>query len=140
MGVYVVDASVAAMWFIRHEHSEAALSILDGGQELHAPDFFLLEVNAVFCKWIRRGVIGIEEGSDFRAALSQRQVRLHPFPPLLNLAYTIANWTRRALYDCLYVALAVFLKGRMVTADRRFFNALAGGPFARFVCWVEDAD
>jgi hypothetical protein len=33
-------------------------------------------------------------------------------------------------YDCLYLALAVHLGGRMVTADERLVNSLAGTPWA----------
>ena len=52
--------------------------------------------------------------------------------------YVVAVQTRRSPYDCLYLALAVRLGGPMVTADRRFFDAIAPGPFAQHVLWVED--
>jgi predicted nucleic acid-binding protein len=35
------------------------------------------------------------------------------------------------VYDCLYLALALDRKCRLVTADARFVNALAVTPFAR---------
>jgi predicted nucleic acid-binding protein len=42
------------------------------------------------------------------------------------------------VYDSLYVALAMLLGAPMVTADRRLYDALAAGPFAKYVAWVED--
>ena len=34
--------------------------------------------------------------------------------------------------------LAKFLGSEMVTADRKFYDALAGGPSSRYLRWVED--
>ncbi len=40
--------------------------------------------------------------------------------------------------NCLYLALAVQLGGRMVTADQRLHHSLGGTPWAPYVCWVGD--
>lgn len=138
MSVLVVDASVAAKWFIEEEHADAALLVLDERNDLHAPDFFFLEMDNVFCRWIRRGDIPVADGQDLRQALRRCPVHAHPFSSLLDLAFSIANETRRSLYDCLYLALADALDGRMVTADRRLYDALTGGPLAGRVVWVGD--
>ncbi len=138
MSVLVIDASVAAKWYLKEEHTAAAARLLDEANELHAPDFFLLEVDSVICKWLRRGVITPSEAAEFRATMRRPRIRLHPFGRMHELAYAIANQTQRSLYDCLYVALAVRLGGRMVTADRKLYDAIAAGPFAGYVVWVED--
>lgn len=138
MSALVVDASVAAKWFIEEEHADAALLVLDERNDLHAPDFFFLEMDNVFCKWIRRGVIPLMDGQDLRQALRRCPVHAHPFSSLLDSAFSIANETRRDIYDCLYLALADALDGRMVTADRRLYDALADGPLAGRVVWVGD--
>jgi predicted nucleic acid-binding protein len=44
--------------------------------------------------------------------------------------------TGQSMYDCLYVALAALLKDRMVTADRRLYDALKDGPLRKHVAWV----
>jgi predicted nucleic acid-binding protein len=41
-------------------------------------------------------------------------------------------------YLSMYLALAEALSTRVVTADRRLYNALQNGPFAMLVLWVED--
>ncbi|MCX6677457.1 MAG: type II toxin-antitoxin system VapC family toxin [Methanothrix sp.] len=46
--------------------------------------------------------------------------------------------TKRSVYDCLYLALAEALDGRMVTADGKFFQALGSSPLGDRMLWVED--
>ena len=139
MSVFVVDSSVAAKWFSNEAHADAALAVLDESNDLHAPDFFLIEFDNVVCKWVRRGLLSAREGVDVREAVRQCPVELHPFAALMDSAFAIANETQRSLYDCLYVALAALLDGSMVTADRRLCDAIASGPFAAHITWVEDA-
>ncbi len=140
MSVCVVDASVAAKWLFEEAHAEEAHRLFDGPHDLHAPDFFLIEVDNIVCKRIRRSLIGAEEGRELRADLRRFPVELHAFSGLLDPAFEIANRTRRSLYDCLYVALAELLGGRVVTADRRLYEGLAGGPFAKHMSWVDDVE
>ena len=138
MSVFIVDASVAAKWFVEEEYGEAALSILDESNQLHAPDFLLLEMDSIICKWTRRGVITPAEGSDLRDALRSYPIQHHPFISFLDPAFAIANQTGQSIYDCLYVALALLLKARMVTADRRLYEGLKKGQFEKHTVWIED--
>jgi len=137
MSVLVIDASVAAKWFVEEEHAEAALSALREHHQLHAPDFFLLEMDSVLAKFIRRGVITLSEADEARLTLHDSSVELHPFMPLLNFAWLIASRTRAGIYDSLYLALAVLLDARVVTADRKLLQSVARTPFAKQVVWVE---
>lgn len=139
MNVLIVDASVAAKWFVEEESSEAALSVLNKGNQLHAPDFLWLEMDSIICKWIRRKAISVEEGSEIRETLGQFPIQLHAFTPCLDTAFTIANQTGQSIYDCLYIALAALLKGRMVTADRKLYDALKNSQFKKHISWVEEA-
>ena len=138
MSVYIVDASVAAKWFTEEDHAQAALRLIQGGDPLHVPDFFLLEMDNLICKWIRQGMISEPEGENLRATLKTLPLNLHSIANLQDSAFLIANQTRRSVYDCLYIALAVALNGQMVTADRRLFEGLKDGPFAGRVVWIED--
>jgi len=134
----IVDASVAAKWFVEEENSTAALSVLSEGNRLHAPDFFLLEVDSIFWKWIRRGVITLTEAESLRKTLHRYPVTLHPLAPLIEPAFAIANRTGSTVYDSIYVALAVLLEGKMVTADRKLCDSLGNSPFAEHIAWVGD--
>ena len=138
MSLYIVDASVAAKWFTEEKHSEEALSLLSDENTLHVPDFFMLEMDSVISKWIRRGILGEDDGQSVRATLKQLPIRQHAVAPLRDSAFELANRTGRSFYDCLYLALALPLGGLMATADRKLFDALKTGPFRKHVVWVED--
>ena len=138
MSVFVVDSSVAAKWFFPEPHSEEALALLDDRHELHAPDLLLMEVDSVVCKRIRSREITVRIGREIRAGLRRAPVRLHPSEPLLEPAFELAVATEQNIYDCVFLALAVLLRARMVTADRRFFNSLRSGRYSDCVCWIVD--
>ena len=138
MSVYVVDASVAAKWFFDEPLAEDARRVLRRGNRLYAPDFFLLEMDNILCKRIRRGELTLRDAEDARVMLRELPIERPPFGSVQNRAFEIANQTQRSLYDCLYLALSVLLDGRMVTADRKLYDAMASGPFSQHVAWVED--
>ena len=140
MSALVVDASVAAKWFLDEEHCMLAREVLEPGRRLHVPDYFLLEMDSVFCKRTRSCDMTPGEALDARALLRQLPLALHPFAALQDSAFEIANRTRQTSYDCLYVALAIQLGARVVTADRRLCNGLAVTPYTEFVLWVEDVE
>ncbi len=138
MSVFVVDACVAAKWVFPESHTENSLRLLADRNRLHAPDFLFAELDNVVCKRIRRGEINRVEGNRVREALRRFPIQTHSFLPLLDPGVEIAVRSGRSLYDCLYVALAVLLDGRMVTADRRLHDGLTAGPFSKHVLWVEE--
>ena len=138
MSVLVVDVSVAAKWFLEENLSADARRVTSEGNVLHVPDFFFLEMDNILCKWVRRGVIDTSEAGVVRSTLDSAPFGVHATDGLRNDAYALANQTRRSMYDCLYLALAVMLGGRMVTADRRLTDAVSSGPLGEHVLWVAD--
>jgi len=138
LSVLVVDASVAAKWFFNEVHSPAAADVLRVANRLYAPDFLLLEMDSVFCKRVRHGDITAHQAAEARALLSNLPIEYHPFLSLSTRAYEIAVEYRCSVYDGLYVALAENLDAKVVTADRRFLESLAGGELSRRFIWVAD--
>ena len=70
--------------------------------------------------------------------ISEADINIHPLGSLFRPGLSIALATGRSAYDSIYLALADSLATRLVTADRRLYNALQNGPYARLVLWVED--
>lgn len=138
MSIYVVDAGVAAKWFFKEDHTESALRLLGGDNQLHAPDFILIGLDSVLCKKIRLKEIIGKDALEIRSALRTFPIIRHPFAMLMDPAFELAHQTQSSPYDCLYLALAMLLHGELVTADRRFYNIHSQGPFSNNMCWVED--
>jgi len=135
---YVVDASVAIKWFIPEIHSEAAVQAKSVRQQLHVPAFLTLELGNVIAKKIRREELTRADGETVLKELRDLPLQRHADERLFPAAYKLTLDTRQSLYDCLYLALAETINGRLITADRKFYNALAGGPYGRRLIWVED--
>lgn len=138
MSTFVVDASVGAKWWFPEAHREAALRLRSPAHDLHAPALFDLEVCSVVCKRIRRGEISARDGERVADLLEQVPVRRHGDRELLRPALALAHTTRQTLYDCLYLALALILEARMVTADERFYRATRSAGAAEHLVWVGD--
>jgi predicted nucleic acid-binding protein len=139
LSVIVVDASVGVKWFVPEVHAAGARQWRNGPDELHVPAFFFdLEIANILWKKARRAEITRADADLILGQLPALPLTRHPEPPLLTSAFDLADRTQRTVYDCLYLALAVQLGGRMVTADQRLCNSLSGTPWAGFVCWVGD--
>ena len=128
---FVVDSSVAAKWIIPEADSDKALRLLDDAQagthELLAPDWFLPEVANILGKAaVVRGLITPEQAVQGFAAIAAQAVKLFPSVELSAQALDLAIRHRRAVYDCLYLALAINEGCQLVTADQALVNQLAG--------------
>lgn len=127
---YVLDASVAAKWFTRHEESGRAKAIAlralhqSGACKLVVPEFALLEiVNAV------RYSAQAEERDVIRALGLLERFRLDLVPldwELLRKATAIAWAHEIALYDAAYVAVAERQGSPLLTADEVMVKKMKG--------------
>lgn len=136
--IIVIDASVAAKWFFDEEHSMLALNLLDNPFELNAPDFFFLEMNSLLCKRARRLELSVTEAFEMDDEVRSMPIQSYPSTALRERAFELALETKSSIYYCLYLALAEVLDGRMVTADRKFFQSLQDSPLRDRMLWVED--
>jgi predicted nucleic acid-binding protein len=134
--VYVVDASVAVKWYVPEVHSAAAERLLDAGAELHAPDLIQPEFGSILWKKVRRGEVTQKKARDILAAFLSVPLLKHPGAGLLEPAFETALLTGQTAYDCTYLALAITLGCQMVTADEKFYRALAATPLAANLLWV----
>jgi predicted nucleic acid-binding protein len=131
---YVLDASVALKWVLPEPDSARAIRLRDeytnGLHELLAPDLFTPEIAIGLVSAERQGRIKAGESTILLHDILRAAPALHPTPPLLIRAMAVALATRRAVYDCVYLALAEAEGCELVTADDQFARAPRGSyPF-----------
>src|SRR5262249_46818336 len=95
-------------------------------------------VGNILWKKVRRGDLREDEARRIGRLVAAAPLTVHPSAPLLEAALEIAMRTGRTVYDSQYVALAMQLDSRLVTADERLYNALKDGPLGAYILWVED--
>jgi predicted nucleic acid-binding protein len=134
----VVDASVVIKWFLPEPYAEAAARLRRPGLELNAPELLLLEAANALWKHLLRGALDQDTAQEAIEALASAPIRWQGAPSLFADAFRIATQTRRSVYDCTYLALAIQLGQPLVTADRRFYDAIQTGAFASHLLWIEN--
>ena len=135
----VVDASVVIKWHVAEDHSEAASRLLrDDAPLLHVPDLTFSEVGNTLWKKVRRGELTEDQARGIAHLVVLAPLTVHLSAPLVEAALEIALHAGRTVYDSLYIALAVHLDSRLVTADEKLYNALKDGPLGDRITWVED--
>ena len=97
------------------------------------------ELGNVIAKKIRRGELTQTDGKTILRELRHLPLQRHADERLFPAAYELALDTHQSLYGCLYLALAEAVDGQMITADRKFYKALTGGPYHQRLVWVEDS-
>jgi predicted nucleic acid-binding protein len=124
----VIDASVAAKWFLPEVGSAAAVDLQEGHDQLIAPDLIRMEVAGSITRRVRADKKEERLASDvalLRCAkwfrlLDQATISLIPQAELLQEAVTLSVEIKHTLQDCMYLAAARGLNARLVTADRPF--------------------
>jgi len=132
VSLFVIDASVAAKWFLPAANeplTDEALELLkqyaNGRVRFVVPDLFWAEFGNVLWKAVRQGRWSREAAEAAITAMKKRDLPTVSSLDLLEAAFAIADAFQRTVYDSLYVALAISSKAVMVTADERLAHALA---------------
>lgn len=122
----VLDASVVVKTYLEEAGTEQATELLVGPVKLLAPELIRLEVAGALCRRVRRGELEAGEAEErcqhWRAELDKGLFALTPDRELLPEAVALATKIKHALYDCLYLAVAIRSHAPLVTADRTFYE------------------
>jgi predicted nucleic acid-binding protein len=130
---WVIDASVAAKWFLPPHDEQLvpeALALLqaykNAEHQFVVPDLFWAELGNILYKAVRRSRCSRTVAESSLAELRAQDLVTVSSEALLPEALKIAITFERSIYDSLYVALAVAARIQLVTADEKLVNALAG--------------
>jgi len=130
---YVLDAGVAAKWFLpptTEPLSSEALALLQrytkGQFNFVVPDLFFAEFANVLWKAERYGRCDRAVADAAIQRIVSSGFPSSPSSALIEPAMPIARAYGRTVYDSLYVALAIQTKTQLITADERLVNSSAG--------------
>ena len=120
----VVDATVAAKWYLHESDSVKALALLAGNQDpLYAPDWIQAEVASAITRVHRMGGISRGEAealiSDWTRDLALGRIELESWQSLIDEGTNLALATGHGLIDCLYIACAIRRGATLVTTDEK---------------------
>jgi predicted nucleic acid-binding protein len=131
-----VDANVAIKWVLPEIHSNLALRLRNRAYQLLVPDFFFPEIGNIFWKRVRKGEMTLQEATRDLTVMQGLPLTIEQSFPLMSDALFTATRVDQAVYDCVYLALAVKHNCQMVTADERFDNAVKGDRLSVYLCWI----
>lgn len=137
MTQFIVDASVAAKWFLPEQYTTEAQHLLAPAHDLLAPDLIHSEFTNVMLKAIRRRELSIDQA---RVAVLEvpTLVRAMSIDTIMSSTLDLALKYDRSAHDASYVALGLREQCQVVTADRKLYNALANTDLAATMLWIED--
>jgi len=136
---FIIDTSVAIKWYLPEIYQSEAHRFLDLVLDRHAPDFLHAEIGSVLLKKVRRREISVDECRAYLGQLSSIPLIPHEALPLRRVALEIGLQIGSSFHDGLFLALALQLGGRLVTADDKLCRKILGSPFDPWVFWVADS-
>ncbi len=76
------------------------------------------------------------EATQIIKAFGSQSIAFHSHQSLLKAAFTGALLSGQTVYDWSYLALAISLSCQLVTADKRFYQALENTKLKKHLIWV----
>jgi len=129
----VLDASIVVKLLTREAGAGLAVERVAREPERIAPDWLYAEVANALSKKVRYAGLPWTLAQEGWLALPTILPDIVPSMPLAEEAMRLSVELRHAFYDCLYLALALRERALLLTADRKFFEALADQPYRRSV-------
>ena len=121
----VVDASVVMKLLTREQDASLAVERVSREPERTAPDWLYAEVASALSKKVRYGGLSLAFVDEALASLPLIMPDLVPSKPLLRLAIELSVQLRHAIYDCMYLAVAMEEQCTLLTADHKFATAVS---------------
>jgi predicted nucleic acid-binding protein len=121
-GGYIIDVSALIQAYVREPQTDNVLALLDGLPEdigLHVPEFCLIECTNILWKHVRFQGMPVKAAQQALKDLGDLPLTIHPVSDYLSDSLTIGLDHELAIYDSLYIALAMGLQFPLITADSK---------------------
>ena len=138
---FVVDASVAAKWFLRDEPGSQSAEMLladfrENRIQLLAPVHLHVEVSSAIRNAVRTGRLSVDDAREAIEVFMAWQIETVGGPEPILAGFDRAVRFGGSLYDGIYLALAEAVASPLVHADARLRNAL--GDRFPLAIWLAD--
>jgi len=133
MTLVVIDASVAVKWLIEEVDTNSSLALHGEAFVRIAPDYLILECTNAVAKKTKHGDMSKQQARELVNGLESLPISLIPSNQIRTAALELAIELKQSIYDCLYLALAVYNNCQLVTADKNFYKATQKTPFGKHV-------
>lgn len=134
----VLDANVAVKFYLPEIFEEEAGRLLNTGHRFYVPELIFPEFGNIIWKKVRLGELSPDEAFEVLDAFSGIGLIVHSHRDLFRSSLEGAMATGHAVYDWTYLALAISLSCEMITADRKFYEAIAATPLKANMLWIGD--
>lgn len=133
MTLWVLDASVVIKWFIPEGDRAAAMALRVSSARFAAPDLLFVELSNIVWKLVKRSEIEPEPAAAIIHAISTAPWLVHSNQSLARDATDLALASGVSASGASYVALAMRLNTRCITADRKLIERLRGTAATKHV-------
>lgn len=133
MSAIVIDASVALKWLVEEPDSDLTVARSLESETRIAPDYLLMECAYVIWKKVGQKQLTHRTGEEIIDSLNTLPITFHATYRLITLSYKLAVELNCSVYDCSYLALALNYQCPVVTADKRFYNAVSKSALHDYV-------
>lgn len=106
-------------------------------EERIAPDWMTIEVASALANKVRYDGVTAQRAAEALEAMPRFVDRFVASGPLLRRALELSVELDHALYDCMYLAIALDQDGRVLTADRKFRGSAARAGYAAYLDLLE---
>jgi len=135
----VLDASVAAKWYLKEQYSDLAVELAATKPEWVIPGLFFAEMGNVLWKKASAGEIDEEDVREAMKDLLSFGFKQRETRSLIPYALELALEFQCTVYDGLYFAVAVDENCPLITADRKFYRIFSKTELADYLLWIEEA-
>jgi predicted nucleic acid-binding protein len=139
----VLDANVLIKAYVPEILSEKTNDLFkkaaDKELALIVPDLIFPEIGNVLWKKNRLKELSASEVKEICQAIILLPLKIEPSKALVQLAIDISMVYDISVYDAIYIALAMVYETRLVTADKKIVDSMAGTPLMNHVQWLGDS-
>jgi predicted nucleic acid-binding protein len=114
----VIDSSIALQWVLPEPGYETALRYVEI-EGVTSPDVLLVETANVLAKKVRAANITAEQAITSLAVVKDAVQLVHS-EPLVSRALELSIALSHPVYDCVFLACAEQVGGKLATRDARF--------------------